>query len=523
MIALLNTWVFNPRTRGIIERFGIWVVVALAALLRFVNLDQPHRIVFDETWYVKDAMTLSKYGYEGSWPTGANASIESGSTNISTPSASFVVHPPLGKWIISIGLRLFGNASSFGWRFSAAVFGVLLVVLVYLIARQLFGSKLWSLVAAFFIAVDGHAIVLSRIAILDIFIATFVAAAFYCLLRDRTMARAELHRRAQLASFEIVDEEHPGVGNDFLHLGPIWRRPWMLAMALMLGAATAVKWSGLFIFVFFFAYTVISEALFRRQLGEKFWLTSGVGIQGAVNFVLTAPLALAVYLASYTGWFITEGGWSRHWADELDGAAKGFWAWVPKPLQSLWHFHQEQYNFSVNLHTPHSYQSSPLTWLFELRPTAFWYTYCDAIKTDCPKADGNVLAILPLGNPYIWFPAAIAAIYLLVRYISTRDNVAGLLLLGIGAGYLPWMLYLNRTVFQFYSIIFLPFTILSLVYVLKLWLKSRPKTHQPQTRAVLLAFVTLIALISVYFLPLWVGSWVPYWYWKAHMWIPSWI
>ena len=171
----------------------------------------------------------------------------------------------------------------------------------------------------------------------------------------------------------------------------------------------------------------------------------------------------------------------------------------------------------------HSYQANPLTWLFEIRPTAFWYTYCDTIKPDCPTATGNLMTVLPLGNPYIWFPAAIAAIYLLVRYIMTRDNVGGLILLGLGAGYLPWMLYLNRTVFQFYAIIFLPFTITGLTYVLMLWLRSRKKESQPQTRVFVFLFMLVVSAISVYFLPLWVGTWMPYWYWKSHMWIPSWI
>jgi dolichyl-phosphate-mannose--protein O-mannosyl transferase len=523
VIALLNSWLFAPRVRGAIERFGIYVVVALAALLRFVNLDQPHRLIFDETWYVKDAMTLNRYGYEGSWPKDPNAQIEAGHAEISKPDASFVVHPPFGKWIIGIGLRLFGNTNPFGWRFSAAVFGVLLVVLVYLIARQLLDSKLWSLTAAFFVAIDGHAIVLSRTGILDIFIAVFVAAAFYALLRDRANTRAELIRRAQHLQFGVVDEAHPGAGRDFLHLGVVWRRPWLLAMAVLIGAACAVKWSGLYVFVFFIAYQIISEAILRKQLGERFWFTAGVAAQGFATTIMAAPLTLAVYLVSYTGWFVTNGGWDRHWADDPENAATGLWAWVPKSLQSLWHDHQEQYNFSINLHTPPAYQANPLTWLFAIRPTAFWYTYCDTVKTDCATANGNVLAVLPLGNPYVWFAAGFAAIYLLVRYVMTRDNTAGLILLGLGAGYLPWMLYLNRTVFQFYSIIFLPFTVIGLVYVLRLWLRSRKQDQKPQTRAVLFAFIILIALISVYFLPLWIGSWIPYWYWKAHMWLPSWI
>ena len=456
----------------LLERFGIYAVLVLASVLRFVNLDQPHRLVFDETWYVKDAITLDHFGYEAAWPNDPNPKVEAGNINIFTANSSFVVHPPLGKWIIGLGLQLFGNGSSFGWRFSTAVFGVLLVGLTYLIARQLFTSKLWSLTAAFFMAIDGHAIVLSRTGILDIFLATFVAAAFYALLRDRKRTRAELIRRARHLEFGVVDENHPGTGREFLHLGVVWRR---------------------------------------------------VASQGLANLLLTAPLSLAVYLASYTGWFLTDGGWDRHWADQTGNAATGFWAWVPLPLQSLWHDHVEQYNFSINLHTPHSYQANPLTWLFALRPTAFWYTYCDTIKTDCATANQNVQAILPLGNPYLWFAAGFAAIYLLVRYIRTRDNIAGLILLGLGAGYLPWMLYLNRTVFQFYSIIFLPYTLLGLVYVLRLWLRSRKREQQAQTRIVLFIFIVIVAAISVFFLPLWVGTWIPYWYWKAHMWIPSWI
>ena len=523
MIALLNSWLFAPRVRWLLERFGIYAVLGLSSILRFVNLDQPHRLIFDETWYVKDAMTLNQFGYEGSWADNPNSQIEAGHSDIFNSTASFVVHPPLGKWIIGLGLRLFGNNSSFGWRFSAAVFGVLLVLLTYLIARELLGSKLWALTAAFFMAIDGHAIVLSRTGILDIFLATFVAAAFYALLRDRKSTRAELIRRAQKAEFAVVDENHPGVGRDYLHLGVVWRRPWLWTMALMLGAATSVKWSGIYVFAFFVAYQIISEAILRRQLGEKFWVTAGIAAQGFATAVMTAPLTLAVYLASYTGWFVTDGGYDRHWADQPGNAATGFWAWVPKTLQSLWHDHQEEYNFAINLHTPHSYQANPLTWLFEIRPTAFWYTYCDTIKPDCPTATGNLMTVLPLGNPYIWFPAAIAAIYLLVRYIMTRDNVGGLILLGLGAGYLPWMLYLNRTVFQFYAIIFLPFTIMGLTYVLMLWLRSRKKESQPQTRVFVFLFLLVVSAISVYFLPLWVGTWMPYWYWKSHMWIPSWI
>jgi dolichyl-phosphate-mannose--protein O-mannosyl transferase len=162
------------------------------------------------------------------------------------------------------------------------------------------------LVAAFLITIDGHAIVLSRTSILDIFLATFVAGGFYALLRERASTRAKLMGRAQRQSLRWLTEGHPGKGADFLHLGLVWRRPWLLVMAVLVGAACSVKWSGIYVFAFFIAYLVISEAILRRQLGEKFSVTTGIATQGLVTFVLSAPLTLGVFLASYTGWFVTN-------------------------------------------------------------------------------------------------------------------------------------------------------------------------------------------------------------------------
>ena len=38
-----------------------------------------------------------------------------------TSTGSFVVHPPLGKWLIGAGMALFGADSSFGWRITTAL------------------------------------------------------------------------------------------------------------------------------------------------------------------------------------------------------------------------------------------------------------------------------------------------------------------------------------------------------------------------------------------------------------------
>jgi len=81
-------------------------------------------------------------------------------------------------------------------------------------------------------------------------------------------------------------------------------------------------------FSVFIAYLVISETILRYQLGERFWFTTGIAAQGGATLLLSAPITFAVYLLSYTGWFATDGGWDRHWAEQPGNAATGFWSWV---------------------------------------------------------------------------------------------------------------------------------------------------------------------------------------------------
>lgn len=484
------------RARSVGDRFGIWLILLLGALTRFIGLGYPKQLVFDETYYVKDAYTLSKLGYEAAWPDTANNSFTSGNPNVFyTNEASFVVHPPLGKWIISLGINLFGAQNSFGWRFSVAVLGTAAIFLIYLVSAKLLGSKRWALVAAFLLAIDGHAIVLSRTSLLDGILMFFVLLGFYFLLLDRERS----------------------------FLQPL-RRPWLVAMSITLGAAAAVKWSGLYVLVFFAAYVLVSDLLRWWKLSEGKGWPGQVVLRAASTFVLTLPLAVLTYLASWTGWLTTSGGYFRDYVYPK-GELTPLLAWMPAPLQALWYYHTEAYNFHVNLHASHPYAASPLGWLLMLRPTSFFYEGYKNGQMGCTASEGCSSAITALGNPAIWWVATVAVILLAIRWVRTRERVAGLILLGLGAGYLPWMGYLSRTVFQFYSIVFLPFMLMALVYLLR----DQVMAHAPDvTRMNKSLGRTLYYLIgtlalSAFFLPIWTGWVVPYRFWLIHMWLPSWI
>jgi dolichyl-phosphate-mannose--protein O-mannosyl transferase len=480
------------------DRFGIWIILALGAILRFVNLGYPHKLVFDETYYVKDAYTLSKLGYEGAWPEDPNAAFQAGRVDTFLTDPSYVVHPPLGKWIISLGINIFGAENSFGWRFSVAVLGVASIGLLYLVAKRMFGSKRWSLVAAFLLAIDGHAMVLSRTGLLDGILAFFALLAFYFLLRDRDGSLLQT-----------------------------WPRPWLLAMGVTLGAASAVKWSGLYVLVAFVAYVVGSDVLRARRITQaaqikEFNWAKNILRRAAVAFFVTVPAAILTYLVSWTGWLVTTGGYYRDWV-AAPGSVPSFLAWVPQSLQALWHYHQQAYGFHVGLHSSHPYAASPLGWLLMLRPTSFFYEGNKLGQNGCQFEGGCSSAITALGNPAIWWVAVVALVLVAINWFKTRDRQAGLILLGIGAGYLPWLIYLNRTTFQFYSIVFLPWMLLALVYVLRAQVASHSPEYRPRSRLRTLAYLGGTFLLSLFFVPIWIGTTVPYWFWLIHMWIPTWV
>jgi dolichyl-phosphate-mannose--protein O-mannosyl transferase len=259
------------------------LVTLLAGILRFWNLGHPHVLVFDETYYVKDAWSQWNLGYAATWPDGADARFAAGEPNIFTTDPSFVVHPPLGKYLIGFGMWLFGPDSSFGWRAMTALFGTALVLLLFLVAKTLTNSTVFATVASFLLAIDGLGIVMSRVGLLDVFLAFFILLAFWFALLDR---RRHLDRLAAAIVARRVD--------DALAWGAVlWNRPWVIAAGAAAGAATAVKWSGVWVLAAIGLYLVVTDALERRRLGVTFWPMDAVR-QGLASFVLLVPVAFVV-------------------------------------------------------------------------------------------------------------------------------------------------------------------------------------------------------------------------------------
>ena len=429
------------------------VTTLIAAFTRLWNLGSPREIMFDETYYVKDAYSIWHLGYEGTWAQNANASFVRGNFSTLSPEASFVVHPPLGKWLIATGMELIGPASSWGWRLAVALAGIATVFLLCRLVWRLFPSPLLVGLAGLFLAIDGVGITESRIGLLDGFIGFFALAAVYCIVRDRQSQR---ERIARLLEGTAAGALAPKAG---------WR-PWMISAGVLLGCACSVKWSGLYLLATIGIMTVIWDGTALRAVKAKVWKLETLVSRGWGNFMRLVPVAGVTYLLSWFGWFMNPSAYKHGWAAAERAAGRG--SWLPDSIADFIEYHRAIYEFHVGLSTPHSYMAKPSGWLLQMRPTSFYWQSNDTLGADAYQCDTRncVRAITSIGNIPIWW-AAFVAVFVVVAYVALKRDWRGWVVLAGYIGlYLPWFMYWDRTIFTFYTVAFVPFVVLALTVAL---------------------------------------------------------
>ena len=429
------------------------VTTLIATFTRLWNLGSPQEIMFDETYYVKDAYSIWHLGYEGTWAQNANASFVRGNFSTLSPEASFVVHPPLGKWLIATGMELTGPASSWGWRLAVALAGIATVFLLCRLVWRLFPSPLLVGLAGLFLAIDGVGITESRIGLLDGFIGFFALAAVYCIVRDRQSQR---ERIARLLEGTTEGALAPKAG---------WR-PWMISAGVLLGCACSVKWSGLYLLATIGIMTVIWDGTALRAVKAKVWKLETLVSRGWGNFMRLVPVAGATYLLSWFGWFMNPSAYKHGWAAAERAAGRG--SWLPDSIADFIEYHRAIYKFHVGLSTPHSFMAKPSGWLLQMRPTSFYWQSNDTLGADAYQCDTRncVRAITSIGNIPIWW-AAFVAVFVVVAYVALKRDWRGWVVLAGYIGlYLPWFMYWDRTIFTFYTVAFVPFVVLALTVAL---------------------------------------------------------
>jgi len=497
-------------------RFVALGLLVIAGFTRFWALGFPQTKVFDEAYYPVEAQEILRYGYEDN------------------RGYLFIVHPPLGKWLIAFGEWLWDDNKSqyltntMGWRIMPAIFGSLSVVMVARIARRMTRSNLFGAIAGLLFAFDGMALVLARTAILDVFLQFFVIAAFGALVIDRDKMRARL---AGLIADGVDFTE--GVPS----LGP---RPWRLVAGICFGLANAVKWTALSFFLFFIVLSLIwDRAAFRAAGVPRSWRTMfRRSARSGVGSMVVAPIA--TYLFCNIGWFAGENSYGRHYADTTSTVGRFHFlglnlpipfGWVPGPIRSLGSMIFQSYKFHEGLDSGHAYASSPWSWLVLGRPVNFFYQGQPGYG--CP--DRCSKQILLIGTPLLWWVFIPMLLWLAWHWFTTRDWRAGAIWLAFAAGWLVWFQDLKRTMFLFYMAPLLPFMVLGVTMALGAvlgpplrrtgdWIRDR---HSESRRmwgvAGAAAYLALVAVDFVWMFPIYTGGPLSTSSWDAHMWLPSWI
>ena len=351
------------------------IAVALLALfLRLWHLGTPHSFEFDETYYAKDAWSLANFGYARDYVNDANDRILNGTTTgLWKNSPEMIVHPEVGKWLIALGEKAFGM-DPFGWRVSAAVVGSLMVLVMCRLARRLTGSTALGCVAGLLLTFDGLQLVLSRLALLDIFVAFFILCGVACVVNDRDWYRA---RMARLAPDPVTDARSWGPVRGLLF------RPWLLLGGVSWGLALGSKWEAAYPLAAFGALVWLWSAGARRSFGVRWSVLRSAVVDGIPAFVHLVLVALVVYVASWTGWLIhaqayetylsatqyTHYDGGQDWPTRNQPDASGFGE-VVQSLDSLWHYQRDVYVFHTHFlnDATHTYASKPSGWLLLNRP-----------------------------------------------------------------------------------------------------------------------------------------------------------
>lgn len=470
------------------------VILLLAFVSRFWGLSSATdggTPIFDEKHYAPQSFNITQLGIE------------------ENPAYGLVVHPPVAKQIEAIGGFIFGY-TPMGWRFTAAICGVLVVLMVMRITRRLTRSTQLGFIAGLLLCLDGVTFVTSRIGMLDIYQVVFVIAAAGALLVDRDQMRARMHRAALAGHLHLSD------------LGPrLGFRWWRFTAGVMLGLALGVKWSGLYFIAFFGVMTVVWDWALRSRYGIRRPLVGTLARDALPAFLTLVIWPALLHLFSWLPWFADENSVYRHAV-----GPKVEDNWLPDALQSWFYYQSSVFDFHSSLTTSagnrHPWESKPWTWPMSLRPMLYYIEQGEGVP-GCSEVS-CVRAIMLLGTPAIWWLAVPVLAWTFWRAVICRDGRYAFALTGYAAGYLPWFFQHDRQMYFFYAAVMVPFFVMMIALILG---EIAGNASDSQRRRVIglgvvCLYLALVAVNFIYMLPILSGTPITQTEWGQQLWLPSW-
>ncbi|MFD0958312.1 phospholipid carrier-dependent glycosyltransferase [Paenibacillus chungangensis] len=393
-------------------------------------------------------------------------------------------HPPLGKLIIALGIKLFGF-SPFGWRIAGTMIGVLMLPVIYVTALHLFRRTVWAATATALLAFDFMHFTQTRIATIDVYGVFFIMLMFYFLSKYKSL---NFFRDRFIATLLPL-----GLAGLFFGLGVASK--WIVlyggaGLAIMLALSLADRYK---------EYAAAKRTLKRRDGG----VDESAALQRLVKvFPLYTAATLAVCLVFYI--VIPLGIYALSYIPILTVMKDGY------TLKALVDYQVNMFNYHSGLVSSHPYSSYWWEWPFMKRPV--WY------YSGAGLAEGMKSTIVAMGNPLIWWTGIAAILATIPLSLKRKDKAMYMVWIAFLAQYVPWML-VPRETFLYHYFAMVPFFILSVVYIVKVAEeKWRPVGY------VRVVYVIAAAVLFLLFYPALSGMTVPASYVNDILrWFPSWV
>ena len=467
-----------------------------------------------------------------------------------------VSHPPLGKLIISIGIAMFGMVP-FGWRFMGTLFGVLMVPILYVFLKNLFGKTPVALCGAALFTFDFMHLVQTRIATIDTYGVFFILVSYYFMYRWLAVPAGKKLRHYVLPLFLSGLFWGAGCASKWtvVYAGAGLALLWLLGMIFKAGDWHEAELAAQTQPVPPEVRREVTEAMFREEqpawtpprvpsFTAHAWGTVGLSV---VFFVV---IPLMIYTASYFPYAAAKGNGGSFL--ELAGQSAGwFWECLPERLEQypeqmarvtenlaregktpgvadrIGAFFQaipdqsgnpvdlmlrNQYfmlTYHQSVHTPHPYQSNWYQWILDARPILYYQDF---------SVQGMRGIFASFNNPLVSWAGLLAFFAVAVQMVRRKCGKALFIVLATLSQLVPWTA-IGRVLFAYH---YFP-TVLFLCFAIAYLMDDMLNRKREGARLAVYGFTGCTGLLYAIFYPELIGISVPNWYATYFLrWFPSW-
>jgi len=359
-----------------------------------------------------------------------------------------ITHPPLGKIIIALGIAIFG-LNPFGWRFMGVFFGVLMLPIMYVFIKRLFGRRSIACCGTIIFAFDFMHFVQTRLATIDTYAVFFILLMFYFMYIYFTQPLDTPAGKTTLPLF---------LSGLFFGLGAASK--WTVIYG---GAGLALIW----------LIRQIMRALWYRKTSERGFAAYLIKTV-FLSLVFFIALPAAIYVSAYIPYAL---------AKEAGIYSKEFFRIVLDNQIYMYDYHSD-------LVSAHPYSSVWWQWILDARPILYYLENFD---------DGTKSAFGAFGNPLFWWTGILAIIACVWSAVKRKNAIALFILIGFLSQLLPWV-FVTRLTFAYHyfpSTVFLALAVSLMFYEIeKAWGRAGRLAAIGFTAAALVMFALFYPVLT---------------------------